>query len=70
MGMTPEQVIAVGSDTPCKVATQFHGNPAEAWGYQTNKDSSAGPLKPSSCERANYWIYFENGRVVGWTKRP
>jgi hypothetical protein len=25
-------------------------------------------LKPSSCDQANYWVYFENSRVVGWTQ--
>ena len=67
MGMTPEQIIQAWSDTRCKIKTLYHGNPAQAWGYQTKEFPSSTIPKTSDCERANYWIYFENDRLIGWT---
>jgi hypothetical protein len=67
MGMTPEQMIQAWSDTRCKIETLFHGNPAQAWGYETREFQSSSIPKASDCDRANYWIYFENDRLVGWT---
>ena len=67
MGMTPEQVILAWSDTPCKVPTQYHGNPSEAWGYQVRGDPPSFPPKAAPCDQANYWVYYEKQRLVGWT---
>ena len=67
MGMTPEQIIQTWSDTRCKIETLFHGNPAQAWGYEAKEFQFSSIPKASDCEQANYWIYFENDRLVGWT---
>jgi len=67
MGMTPAKIIQIWPDTPCKVDSLFHGNPAQTWGYRAKGIPPSLPPKPSSCDRANYWIYFEKDRLVGWT---
>jgi hypothetical protein len=67
LGMTPGKIIQTWSDTRCKIETLFHGNPAQAWGYEAKELQYSSIPKASDCERANYWIYFENDRLVGWT---
>ena len=67
MGMTPPEVRRFLPDTPCKVDTLYHGNPAQAWGYRTEVSTDKFLVTQSICQSADYWIYFENERLVGWT---
>ena len=70
MGMVPEEVIRLWSETPCQVKTLYHNHPAEAWGFFSGESRDRWPPDPSSCDKANVWIYFEDGRLIGWTPRP
>lgn len=70
LNQTPAQVTLALGATECKVATQFHGNPAEAWGYKvvgTAPVRGTPRVRSSACDAADFWIYFERARVVGWT---
>jgi hypothetical protein len=70
MGMTPGDVERLLPDTECRNDTVYHGNPAQVWGFKVNESDSVWVPKGSSCVAANFWIYFEEGRLVGWTPVP
>jgi hypothetical protein len=70
MDMTPEEVGRFLPETECRNNTVYHGNPAQVWGYKVNESDPVWVPEGSSCEAANFWIYFEKGRLVGWTPVP
>jgi hypothetical protein len=70
LNQSPAEVAASLGATACKVETQFHGNPAEAWGYKvvgTAPARGTPRLRSSACDAADFWVYFEKQRLVGWT---
>ncbi len=70
LNMPADAVALAFGATDCRVATQFHGNPAQAWGYKAagRRVKQKWPrLASSPCVTADYWIYFEREKVVGWT---
>lgn len=68
--MSTEEVDRLLPDTVCRNNTLYHGNPAKVWGFKVNDSKSVWIPKGSSCEAANFWIYFEKDRLVGWTPVP
>ena len=70
MGLLPGELVRLWSETPCRVETLYHNHPAKAWGYFNGDSGEAWPPEASSCDNANYWVYFEDGRLIGWTPPP
>lgn len=70
MGMVPEDVGRLLPKTPCRVNTEFHGNPAEAWGYAVSIREEGYRVLGTDCVRADFWVYFEDGHLVGWSPPP
>jgi hypothetical protein len=70
MDMTEEEVHRLLPDTACRNRTVYHGNPAEVWGYKVDESKPVWIPEEAPCESSNFWIYFENGRLVGWTPVP
>jgi len=70
MGMSPEEAGRLLPDTACRNNTEFHGNPAQVWGFKVNDSDPVWIPKGASCDSANFWVYFEEGRLVGWTPVP
>ena len=70
MGMRPAEVDQILPDTPCKESTTYHGHPALTWGYKVTRLREERHIEGVVCDRADYWIYFENSRLIGWTPLP
>lgn len=69
--MGVDGVVSSFGKTECRVETLFHWNPAEAWGYRilSRRPGQRWPrLESVPCDRADYWVYFEERSVVGWTQ--
>ncbi|MDQ7787586.1 MAG: hypothetical protein RDU01_08250 [Thermodesulfovibrionales bacterium] len=66
-GMHQEQVFLALGPTVCKTTGYYGGKPVDIWSYvkhqQPVAESYAGTY---DCLKADFKVYFENGRVIGW----
>ncbi|MFZ5907846.1 MAG: hypothetical protein ACOYVJ_10670 [Nitrospirota bacterium] len=69
-GMDKEQVFLALGSTVCKTTGYYGEKAVEIWSYENNQhpvaESYAGTY---DCLKADFKVYFENDRVIGWEPR-
>jgi outer membrane protein assembly factor BamE (lipoprotein component of BamABCDE complex) len=69
-GMDHDQVYLALGSTTCKTTGYYQDKQVAIWSYDKRQQSPAETYAGTyDCLQANFKVYFDNGKVIGWGYR-